>query len=171
MSNIAINKLTNCNVYVNGTSWMGRAEEVDIPEVNYIFADHKGLGLFGMTELPSGIDKMEARIKWNAPYPDAIQQLSNPTEAKQLTIRGNLESWGSSGRTAQVPFVCTMTVLPKNVSGAKFVQQNNVEMESRLTVNRIKLVIDGTTQYEVDVMANICTVGGVDVLAQFRQNL
>jgi P2 family phage contractile tail tube protein len=171
MSNIAINKLTNANVYLNGTSFMGRAEEVDIPEVNYTFADHKGLGMFGMTELPSGLDKMEARIKWNAPYPDAIQQLSNATEAKQLTIRGNLESWASGGRTGQVPYVCTMTVLPKNIPGAKFVQQSNVEMESRLTVTRVKLVIDGQTQYEVDVMANILTIAGVDVLAQYRQNL
>lgn len=34
MSKIEINKLTNANVYMNGVNLLGRAEEVQLPQIN-----------------------------------------------------------------------------------------------------------------------------------------
>ena len=34
MSKIEINKLTNANIYMNGTNLLGRAEEVQLPQIN-----------------------------------------------------------------------------------------------------------------------------------------
>lgn len=168
---IEINKLTNCNVYVDGTSFMGRAEEIDVPEINFKMAEHKSLGLFGTFDVPSGLDKMEARIKWNALYPEVLANTGNPYKAHQLMVRASLERYTSEGRTAQVPAVFTMTGMCKNLPSGKFKQHDNIELETKWTVTRCKLTIDGQTIYEVDVMANIFTVGDEDVLAEYRNNV
>ena len=35
MSKIEINKLTNANVYMNGVNLLGRAEEVQLPQIKH----------------------------------------------------------------------------------------------------------------------------------------
>jgi ferredoxin--NADP+ reductase len=42
MSKIKINKLTNANVYMNGVNLLGRAEEVQLPQIKHKMAEHKG---------------------------------------------------------------------------------------------------------------------------------
>jgi hypothetical protein len=37
MSKISVNKLYNANVYLNGTSFLGRAEEVTLPKVKALW--------------------------------------------------------------------------------------------------------------------------------------
>ena len=44
MSKIEINKLTNANVYLNGNNLLGRAEEVELPQIKHKMAEHKALG-------------------------------------------------------------------------------------------------------------------------------
>ncbi len=53
---ISVNKLYNANVYVNGTSFLGRAEEVQLPKVQYKTVEHKALGMVGTLETPAGIE-------------------------------------------------------------------------------------------------------------------
>ena len=60
MSKIEINKLTNANVYLNGTNLLGRAEEVELPQIKHKMAEHKALGMIGSAEFFSGM------IKWSA---------------------------------------------------------------------------------------------------------
>ena len=64
MSKIEINKLTNANVYMNGINLLGRAEEVQLPQIKHKMAEHKALGMIGSAEFFAGIDKLECKIKW-----------------------------------------------------------------------------------------------------------
>lgn len=167
---IKINKLTNVNVYFDGANFAGRAEEVDVPELNFKMAEHKGLGLFGTFELPSGLDKMEARIKWAGVYPEVLKKVSNPYNARQIKVHGNLEEFGPSGQTAQTPVKITMSGFPKKLPGGKFKQHDNTEMETTFTITACKMVIGTETIFDVDVYANIFYSAGQDVLSQFRAN-
>ena len=45
MSKISINRLTNANVYLDGGSMLGRAEEVSLPVLKAKMAEHKALGM------------------------------------------------------------------------------------------------------------------------------
>jgi len=40
---ISINQIVNANVYTNGVSQMGRANEVKIPDIEFETIEHKGL--------------------------------------------------------------------------------------------------------------------------------
>ncbi len=171
MPSVNVNKITNCNVFVNGTNHCGKAEEVKLPDVMQKMADHKGLGMIGTVELPAGLDKMSCTIKWTSMYPDVMKAEGDPYKANSLQFRGSLETWGAAGRTAQVPVVALVTGTFKKFPGGTWKAGDPVERESELAVSYYKLSIDGKDVVEVDFYANIYKVDGVDVVAQFNQNL
>lgn len=170
-NNISINRITNANVYVDGKSCLGRAEEVTNPVIKHKMADHVALGMVGEMSYASGIEKMEAKIKWNSFYPEVLKKVSNPFQAIQLQVRGNLETWEGGSRTGQQPVVVYMTAQSTESPLGAFKAQDNAELESSFAISYYKLEIDGEVISEIDVEANIWMVNGVDLLAQYRNNL
>lgn len=165
------NRLTNANIYLDGSNYLGKAEEVSAPDVKAIMADNKAIGMFARSELPAGLDKMEAKIKWNAPYLDSAKKMANMRQSFDLQIRTSLETHGPTGIVAEVPNVYFIKGTSKNYKGGDFKQHDNVESETMINVTYFKHVINGTPILEIDVLANIYKVDGVDLLAQYRANL
>ncbi len=168
---ISINRITNANVYVDGVSLLGRAEEITLPTVSFKTAEHKALGMVGEMQYPCGIAAMEAKIKWNSFYPEVYKKFSNPYQGIKLQVRASLETYQDSSRNKEAPVICYLTVRPKENPLGAFKAQDNVELENALTVSYIKLEIDGELITEVDVEANIWMVNGVDLLKKYRNNL
>lgn len=169
--NNKINKVTNANIYLDGVSYMGRAEEVTVPDIQPKMVDHKALGMVGELELPAGLQKMSAKIKWNAIYPDAMKKTHDVYSSLRLMVRGNVETYENGSRTGQTPAVVYMTAIPKKAGGLTFKPQDNVEREDEFNVTAYKLEIDGEEIIDIDIMANVWRVNGVDQLATMRVNL
>lgn len=168
---IQVNSLTNANVYVEGNNMLGRASEIELPNVTHKMSDHEGLGMIGMVEFFSGIEKLEGKIKWNAFYKDALGFISDPTRTVQLMVRGNLETYESAGKTAEVPVIVYLTVQFKSIPLGNYVQHENVELESDYSAYSVKMEIDGEPILEIDLLAQIYKVGGVDIMATYRANI
>lgn len=168
---LEIKQITNANVYIDGRSFLGKTEEIKLPEVVTTMVEHKALGLFGKIELPSGIDKMESTQKWNSLYPDVLLKAANPFQAVQLQCRASQETYIGAGRSAQVPVVVFMTGTFKKFPMGSYKQHDNVEAETVLNVTYLRLVIDGKEIIEVDVLSNIYKVDGQDLLAEYRKNI
>lgn len=168
---IKVHKLTNCNIYADGENYLGRADEVTLPDITGKMVEHKALGMVGSTEFWAGFEKMELRIKWNAPYADAMKLSANPTVVRQIDVRGSVDSFSSIGRDGQIPFLASMQVQFKKAPGGDFKQHEQVDLETMATVQSIRLELDGEVIHEVDVLANVFKVGGEDILAQYRENL
>lgn len=166
-----VNKVTNANIYINGANLLGKAEEVDLPEVTSVMAEHKALGMVGQTEFFAGIEKMEARIKWSSFYADVMKKFNNPTQSVQIQVRSSINVNSSAGLVAEQPVVVFLTATPNSFPMGKFKQHDNVELETKFTVTYAKLRINGEDIYEIDVLANIYKIGGVDILANYRANL
>lgn len=171
MANIQINRLTNANVYLDGGNQLGKIEEMSAPTVKTVKAEHKALGMIGKAEFTSGIDKLEAKIKWNSFYADVLKKVANIYSTVKLQIRGNLESYDASGRSAQVPVVVYLTAQCSDFPLGSYKQHDNVELETNLSVYYYKLEINREVITEVDVLANIYKVNGVDLMADFRNNI
>ncbi|MGH7189484.1 MAG: phage major tail tube protein, partial [Acetobacteraceae bacterium] len=62
MASLVVNSLWNCNVYLNGTSLLGRASEFEVPAPKRLMKDYGGLGMAAKIDIPSGWDKMTASI-------------------------------------------------------------------------------------------------------------
>jgi len=168
---VNVNQIVNANVYVNGNSLLGQAAEVDAPKVMAKMSEYKALGMVGSFELPSGLDKMEMRIKWNAFYADVAKVMLNPWKEVKIMIRANQEVWQGGDKTADVPVIIYATGQSKGFPTGNFKPQDNVDAESNLTITHCKMEIDGVEVFEVDVMNNIYKVDGVDIMQQYRANI
>ena len=171
MAKIQVNRVTNANIYIDGNSLLGRAEEVKLPDISAMLSEHKALGMIGKIELPSGFDKLEGEIKWNSYYKDVAKMMANPFKTVQMQCRSNIEVYGSGGRIEQLPLVTHLTVMFKKNPMGTFKQHDNVEIPAAFSATYVKQVIAGEEVLELDYMANIFKVGGEDLLAEYRANL
>ncbi len=170
MSNIQINKLTNANVYLNGVNLLGRAEEVQLPQIKHKMAEHKALGMVGSAEFFSGIDKLECKIKWNALYPQVLTVCSNPFTASMLQVRANLETYGSTGKIEEVPATAFIIGTFKEFPLGTIKAQENADYETAMAVTYAKLIVNKIPIFEIDVLQNIYKVGNIDILKKFKSN-
>lgn len=170
-SMLEINRLTNCNVYMNGASMLGRCEEAKVPGIKNVMAEHKALGMIGKVELFAGLDKMEADFKWASFYADVIPAVVNPFEALALQVRGSLETWTDAGRTKEVPVVVHLRGTFKEHGFGDYKTHSPAEFPTKFNTTYIKCTHNGVDLYELDAMSNILKVRGVDLLANYRANI
>lgn len=171
MAQVEIKRLTNANVYMDGQSYLGQASEVSLPKIVQKMADHEALGMIGSFELPTGVDKMEAKINWNSFYPAAIVKMANPGLSINLQVRGNLETHTSAGKTSEVAAVVFMTGQFKELPLGEFKQHENVTLESMLNITAVRIEIDGNELLQFDAFSNIYKVNGIDIASTYRENI
>lgn len=171
MAKIKVNRVTNANVYMDGNSLLGRAEEAALPAIKQLMAEHKALGMAGKFEVPAGFDKMEAKFKWASVYPEVMKKCCHPRKAVQVQVRASVETWTGMGLTAEAPLVCYLTGTFKDFTPGTYKPHDNVENESVMSVTYAKLEIDGEEIFEIDVLENIFKVAGEDVLETFKSNI
>lgn len=162
---------TNANVYLEDKSMLGRAEEINLPDVNFTMTDHKALGMVGIRQFPNGIDKMEGSIKWNSFYDDVLKKFANPFKAIKLMARSSVRIWEGGDLVDEKPYVVYLTVQSKSFPLGAFKQNEQVEMTNNISCTYVKVEYDGQLMMEVDVDNNIYNVAGEDILAQYRANL
>ena len=170
MSKIKINRLTNANIYMDGNNLLGRAEEIQLPQIKHKMADHKALGMVGSAEFFAGIDKLECKIKWNSLYTEVLKKAANPFVAVQIQARASLETYNNMGKLAEVPAIAYISGTFKEFPLGTLKPQENAEYETTMSVNYAKLIVAGEEIFEIDVLENIYKVDGVDVLTTFRLN-
>ena len=168
---IKINRVTNANVYTNGNCLLGRVEEINLPDIKVKFTEHKTLGMIGSIELPTGLEKLEGDLKWNSYYEDTIMEAADPFSIIQLQCRSNLETYDSSGRSAQRALVTFLSIAFKETSLGKLKQNDNAEYPSKFACYYVKQQLDGKDVLEVDVLANIYKINGKDMLDIYRKNI
>jgi len=169
--NIAVNRITNANIYIDGVGLLGRAEEIEVAQPRQRMVDHKALGMAGTAEFWAGVDKLEAKIKWASLYQEALSVVATPFTAHSFQVMGDIEQYTSQGLTAELPLVYLMTGVFKEAGNFTFRQHENVDTTSVVSVYHSELYISGTQIHLYDVLANIYVVNGVDQLATFRTNL
>ena len=170
MANL-INRLNNVNIYANGASLLGKAKELELPELTQVTDENKPLGAIGTTEYFSGFEKMEAKIIWSSLYGDVMALIADPFKVHNLQVRGSLDQHDSSGAQTPKPVVIYLTARFKSVPFGSFKAMENVELETNLAVTAIKMEIDGRPIVEFDATAMIYKVEGRDILAAYRENI
>ncbi len=168
---VQINRITNARVYIDGNDFMGRAEEVELPSVKAKLSEVKGLGLYGETELPTGIDKMEAKFKFNGVYPELLAIVSKFQSAHTAIVRSSMQVWESDGVKAEKEVKAELRGFFKESPSGKFKARENGEQDTTMAVNYYKLEVDNKTILEVDVLNNIYKVEDEDQLAEYKNNI
>lgn len=167
---VVINQVSNANVYINGSDFLGRAKSVKTPEFDVEFVEHDNLGLVGKLKLPTKVNALEGEIVWDGFYPDVAALAYNPFKAVQLMVRADVQVFNAMGMATEVPLVMTMTV---NFSKTPVGEYKKEATEYAMTyqVNNIKQVIDGKEVLFYDAYSNKYRVAGQDILQKFRSNI
>lgn len=168
---IEINRITNANIYIAGNNLLGRASEIKLPDISMIMQEHKALGMVGKIELPAGFDKLEGEIKWNSFYRDVMLTAGNPYKALALQCRSSVDRYNSQGRVDEIPLVTHLTIMFKKNPLGTFKQHENPDFSSSFSCTYVKQVVDGEDLLELDYLANIFRVGGIDQLSNYRSNI
>ncbi len=165
-----LNSIFNANAYRDGNTLIGKVEQIDLPKIQFKTEDIAALGLFSTIEIPVGLEKMEAKIKWNAIYDDDWKAAS-PVAKSTIVVKSNMTKHAADGRTEQVQVTATIRGVYKELPTG--VMKSNAKFdgaEHLLTVSYYKLEVAGGKIYEVDIFNNILYVGSTDILESFRSN-
>lgn len=165
-----INRITNANAYLDGVTLIGCLDELELPNIKFNTEDVKALGMFATIEMPSGLDKLEAKLKWNAVYGDNFKAES-PLKSVSLTVKSNMKSQGAAGSLKDIPVTVTISGVFKEIPLGTLKGQEKIDgLQHVMSVYYVKLEEAGKPIYEVDVFNNIIKFGSVDILNEFRLN-
>lgn len=167
----AIHQIVNANTYMDGNSLLGKAKEFKLPDLEFEFIEHKGLGLHGTVELPAGLNAMEGEVIWDSFYPEVRAKAYNPYQNVQLMTRSNLQVFDSRGLAAEEPLVTIMNVAFNKTTGGSLKNKEATEHSDTFKIYSIKQTLAGKEVLFVDVLANIYRVNGQDVLQKYRTNI
>ena len=165
-----INSIINANAYRDGNTLIGKLEQIDLPAVKFKTEDISALGMFSNIEIPTGLEKMEAKLKWNAIY-DNDWKAASPVTSQTLVVKSNMVKQAAGGRTEQIPVTATIKGVYKEIPSGNLKANAKFDgAEHMLSVNYYKLEVAGAKIYEVDIFNNIIFIGDTDILESFRAN-
>jgi len=164
-------KLRDANVYVNGTSTLGQASEITLPEISPSKSEYKALGLNGVLKFFNGFEALECSIKWNTPENDVAKACLNPMQAVDLMVYSQRDRYVDGNLSGQEPVVFHLKGAPANMSLGSFKPKEDTETESKFDLTYIKYISNGEEILELDIPNNIFVVGGEDLLQNYRSNL
>lgn len=165
-----INSITNGTAYLNGNKLAGKLDELELPSIKMKMEDISALGIFGDTEIPVGMEKLEAKFKWNSIYRENWNDES-PMKACRMIVKSEMVANGAQGRINTTRVTTTISGIFKEFPlGSIKPGAKQDGLEHVMAVTYLKLEVGKETVYEIDVYNNIFRQGGKDLLESFKSN-
>lgn len=160
--------LFNTNLFVDGINFKGDVPSLSLPKLVVKTDEYRGGGMAGPIEMDMGLEKMEASFTTNGVRREAMKffGLSDQT-AFNGVYRGSFK--GQKGQTIAV--VATLRGMLKELDPGDWKAGDKAEFKYSIAVNYYKLEIAGRLIYEIDMVAAIRVIDGVDQLASMRSDL
>ena len=168
---VELNAIYNANLYLNGNTQIGRANEVKLPEIEILQDEHTGLGMAFDIGLPKGFKIGEGEINWNSLYADAFAAVLHPFKSQQLMVRGNMQVHNAQGLEREQPVVALLTVTFIKMPIGGFKPKERAEWPSTFTCTAGSIKCAGRELLYFDAFANKYRVAGQDALANMRRNI
>jgi uncharacterized protein len=166
---MAIHKLTNGNCYLDGSKLIGKVTEVDFPDLKYKMTDYKSLGMLGDVEIPSGFEKMEAKLKFHTFMYDDFVKATSFDKPVNITFRGNQEVH-EAGAKIEYNVTIMLNGIAKNFPMGQFKQNEMTNLDLTFSIYSAKVIVSGVDLMEYDVFTNTYKIGGRDLNAAFKLN-
>lgn len=154
------------NTFIDGDSYLGETESVDLPKISRQMEKYRSGGMAGNVNIDLGQEDMESAINFGGVVRRALSKYGAATvDGVQLRWVGSFKS----GSTAVPQAVeCTMRGRFQEFEMGSQKAGSKTEKKSKFPVSYYKLVIDGETVFEIDMIAGVCVVDGVDIDAVHR---
>lgn len=158
--------LKNFNVFVDGVSFMGQAQEVGLPKLARKTEGFRGAGMTGEVELDVGVEKLELEHTYGGLVREIFQSFGIAKIDGVLLRFAGAYQREDTGAVDAVEIVCRGRHTEIDSGNAKAGDKSELKVKSALTY--YKLSVNGTTDVEIDLINMIEIVNGVDRLAEQR---
>lgn len=160
-------KLKNFNLFGNGESYLGQVNEVTLPVLTRATEDYRGGGMSGAVKVDMGQEPLEMESKFGGVMRSILRQYGAVThDGVQLRFAGAYQR-DDTGAVDAVEVVVRGRHTEINMGNAKAGDDTEFSVTSALSY--YKLVINGRTEIEIDLVNMIEVVGGVDRLVAQRR--
>ncbi|MCZ4281695.1 phage major tail tube protein [Kiloniella laminariae] len=162
--------LKNFNIFINGTSYVGEAEEITPPKLTRITEDYRAGGMHGPVELDLGQDKLEMEVTFKGWNKELLKHYGAfAADAVPLRFRGAARSEAGDVATDAIEISVRGRLKELDFGSAKTGEANSLKVMIPLTA--FKYEVNGYEIIDIDQINMIFRVNGVDLLAEERQAL
>ena len=158
-----INRIENANIYVGGSTLVGTAEEMSVPEISFSFTELSPLGMVATHAYANGIKKLEGSIKWSSLNVQSLIAAKSFTGPVQFTVHYPVAAHALDGTLITFDGVITMDAALHNIPLTSFKKDGNLFYVSKYTANNFKQVVGGKILTEINDANNVFILDGVEV--------
>lgn len=160
--------LVNTNLFVDGMSFAGDVPSMTLPKIVVKTDEYRGGGMGGSIEMDMGMEKMEAGFVTTGVRRESMKYVGLADQtACNAVFRGAFK--GEKGRIT--PVVATVRGMIKELDMGDWKAGEKAELKHSIAVTYYKLEIDGRVMYEIDPVACVRVINGVDQYTAIRSAL
>lgn len=159
-------KLKNFNLYNEGFSHLGEIGECTLPKIVHSMEDWRGGGMLGPIKIDNGLEALEFEWTLGGINGLPLRQMGVARhDGVMLRFMGAYQS-DDTGAVTAVEVVVRGRHQELDLGNQK--TGEDTEQKVKTACSYYRLMIDGAEQYEIDLLAGIYRVGGVDRYAEIR---
>lgn len=161
------NQLKNFNAFADGVSLMGVIEEVGLPKLSRKLETFQGGGMVAPVDIDLGLEKLELELTSGGFVIDQVKQFGLGKANGALVRYAGAYQRDDTGDVQAVEIVTRGRYSEIDFGNAKVGDKSTTK--SKVSLSYYKLTVNGEVLVEIDVLAFICTINGVDLLAAQRK--
>lgn len=164
-------KINNFNVYDGKTKLVGVSAEVTLPSFEPLTETLNVAGLAG--EIESEVIGSFGSMKVEIPFENLTEDFfAFAASTNPIIIRGSMEVFNTQTQDkSKKQIVITIKGRTLKINPGTFKKGGKGQPSITKEITYIKIMINNTTQVELDKLNNIFKLGGVDLLAEIRSQI
>lgn len=153
-------KLKNLNAFVDGESYLGVISSFEEPGLTLATEEYRGGGMVGAVDIDLGLEKMEAKLMMGGHEARLIRKFGTTRiDGVRLRLVGALQADdGTSPQAVECYIGGRFTEI--GMGTAK--PGDDTEHEYTVGLSYYRRVVDGRVEVEVDMIAGVYIVDGID---------
>lgn len=162
-------KLKDMRLYDDGYSFRGQIAELTPPKITHIMEDWRGGGMLGAVKIDFGLEPLE--FEWTlGGYSDLVTSQMGIVQLDGVMLRalGAFQA-EETGQATSVELVMRGRHTERDLGNWK--QGEDTEIKVKTALSYYKEIVDGRELLEIDMVAGIYVVNGVDRRAEIRAAL
>lgn len=157
-------KLKNCNAFANGMNYLGVVAEFEEPKLEIDTDEWRGGGMPGAVMVDKGLKAMEATLTMGGHVAELIRNFgtSNVAGVRLRLVSAFQADDGSAPQAVE----CFIGGRFSQIDVGKAKPGDSTEHKYTVPLAYYRRVVDGRLEVEIDMVAGIFIVGGIDRYAE-----
>lgn len=159
-------KLKNMNLFNEGNAFLGQIAELTPPKVSHTMEDWRGGGMLGAVKIDHGLEALE--FEWTiGGFSNQVIGQMGITQIDGVLIRA-LGAFQAEDTGAVSSVELVMRGRHQELDFGNWKPGDDTEKKVKTVLTYYKVIVDGSELLEIDVIAGIYRVNGIDRYAEIR---